>query len=82
MNQLLSAFFEEALENFLILPLEESLTEYSFSLILTEDLRTLDSLQLSAALTVNREDLWFVSADRELNRVAEAQGISTQNPQE
>ncbi len=80
MNRLLSFFFEEALEDFLILPLEESLTEHSFDLILAEDLRTLDSLQLSAALAVRQEELVFVSADEKLNTVAENQGLGTFNP--
>ena len=81
MNQLLSIFFEEAIEDFVIVPVDESFMEYSFDLTLTEDLRTLDSLQLSAALTVNQEDLNFVSADRKLNTVAEEQGLETRNPQ-
>jgi hypothetical protein len=52
MNRLLSTFFEEAIEDFVIVPIEESFMKYSFSLILAEDLRTLNSLQLSAAITV------------------------------
>jgi predicted nucleic acid-binding protein len=80
MNQTLSVFFEEALEDFLIIPLEESLTEHSFDLILTEDLRTLDSLQLSAALTVKQENMRFVSADEKLNAVAENKGLEVFNP--
>ena len=80
MNQTLSVFFEEALEDFLIIPLEESLTEHSFDLILTEDLRTLDSLQLSAALTVKQENMRFVSADKKLNAVAEDKGLEVFNP--
>jgi len=81
MDQLLSTFFEEAIEDFVIVPIEESFMEYSFNLILTEDLRTLDSLQLSAALTVNQENLKFISADKKLNTVAEEQGLKTHNPQ-
>jgi predicted nucleic acid-binding protein len=81
MDQLLSTFFEEAIDEFVIVPIEESFMEYSFNLILTEDLRTLDSLQLSAALTVNQENLEFISADKKLNAVAEEQGLKTHNPQ-
>ena len=80
MNQTLSVFFEEALEDFLIIPLEESLTEHSFDLILAEDLRTLDSLQLSAALMVKQENVRFVSADEKLNSVAEDRGLEVFNP--
>jgi predicted nucleic acid-binding protein len=81
MDQLLSTFFEEAIDEFVIVPIEESFMKYSFDLILTEDLRTLDSLQLSAALTVNQENLKFISADKKLNAVAEEQGLKTHNPQ-
>ena len=63
------------------MPIDESFIEYSFDLILTEDLRTLDSLQLSAALTVKQENLKFVSADEKPNTVAEEQGFETHNPQ-
>jgi predicted nucleic acid-binding protein len=38
-NLLLSEFFEEALDGFAIVPLEEPITEYSFDLILEEDLQ-------------------------------------------
>ena len=50
---LLSAFFHEALADFRIIPMEEALFEYSFDLVLEDDLRTLGSLQLSAALSVH-----------------------------
>jgi predicted nucleic acid-binding protein len=81
MNRLLSTFFEEAIEDFVIVPIEESFMKYSFSLILAEDLRTLDSLQLSAAITVNQENLKFISADKKLNEVAKEQELETHNPQ-
>jgi predicted nucleic acid-binding protein len=41
MNALLGAFFEEALDGFLILPLEESLVQFSFDLVIEDDLRTI-----------------------------------------
>jgi predicted nucleic acid-binding protein len=81
MNRLLSTFFEEAIEDFVIVPIEESFMKYSFSLILAEDLRTLDGLQLSAAITVNQENLKFISADKKLNEVAKEQELETHNPQ-
>jgi predicted nucleic acid-binding protein len=81
MNRLLSTFFEEAIQDFVIVPIEESFMKYSFSLILAEDLRTLDSLQLSAAITVNQENLKFISADKKLNEVAKEQELETHNPQ-
>jgi predicted nucleic acid-binding protein len=84
LNELLASFFEEALSEFLILPTEESLLINSFELVLEDDLRTLDSLQLSAALSVseNVEDLVFVSADKELVDVAESNGLNAVNPDE
>jgi predicted nucleic acid-binding protein len=84
LNELLASFFEEALSEFLILPTEESLLINSFELVLEDDLRALDSLQLSAALSVseNVEDLVFVSADKELVDVAESNGLNAVNPDE
>ena len=84
MNGLLSSFFQEALEEFLILPLEESILQFSFELILEDDLRTLDSLQLSAALSIEPEveDLTFVCADFDLVSIAQKRGLSTVNPAE
>jgi predicted nucleic acid-binding protein len=84
LDELLASFFDEALSDFLILPTEESLLVNSFELVLDNDLRTLDSLQLSAALSVseNVEELVFVSADKELVSVAENKGLQTKNPDE
>jgi predicted nucleic acid-binding protein len=47
--ELLSTFFQEALDDFVMIPVEESFLEFSFDLVVEDDLRTLDSLQLSAA---------------------------------
>lgn len=82
MNTLLAAFFREALADFVIIPLEESVLQFSFDLVLEHDLRTLDSLQLSAALSVNTddEDVRFVSADAELVAAAESNGIEAEIP--
>ena len=84
LDDLLASFFEKALSEFLILPTEESLLGNSFELVLEDDLRTLDSLQLSAALSVseNVEDFAFVGADKELVSVAESKGLETINPDE
>ncbi|WP_254663387.1 type II toxin-antitoxin system VapC family toxin [Haladaptatus sp. W1] len=48
-DSLLAAFFDEALADFQIVPLDEQLFDYAFGLILEDNLRTFDSLQLSAA---------------------------------
>ena len=81
MDGLLSSFFQEALEEFLILPLEESILQFSFELILEDDLRTLDSLQLSAAISIEPEieDFRFVCADSDLVSIAQKRGLSTVN---
>lgn len=81
-DELLSSFFDEALSDFLIVPTEEALFAHSFDLILEDDLRTLDSLQLSAALAVAEEveDFTFVCADRELVSIAETRDLEAINP--
>ncbi|ACV13050.1 conserved hypothetical protein [Halorhabdus utahensis DSM 12940] len=82
MNALLASFFREALDDFVIVPMDESIQQFSFDLILEDDLRTLDSLQLSAALSTSGEDIEvvFVSADRELVSVADNWGLGTVVP--
>jgi len=81
-DALLATFFEEALDDFVILPMEESIQGFAFDLILDDDLRTLDSLQLSAALSLESDDtdVRFVSADADLVAVAAARGLSADNP--
>lgn len=82
MNALLASFFREALDDFVIVPMDESIQQFSFDLILEDDLRTLDSLQLSAALSISGEeiDAVFVSADRDLVGVAEKHSLETVRP--
>lgn len=65
MNTILGEFFREALKDFLIVPLEESALQFSFDLALENDLRTLDSLQLSTAMAISSEEdtVTFVCAD-------------------
>lgn len=81
-NALLAAFFTEALDGFIILPMDESIHQFSFGLILEDDLRTLDSLQLSAALSLQttETDVVFVCADSDLVSVAQTRGLETVTP--
>lgn len=81
-NALLASFFREALDDFVVLPMEESTQQFSFDLVLEDDLRTLDSLQLSAALSLaaGDNDVVFVSADGDLVSTAEQRGLETINP--
>lgn len=82
MNSLLSEFFEEALNDFVIIPMEESVMTFSFDLVLEDDLRTLDSLQLSAALSLQTEDeeISFISADSQLVSIANQHDLNAINP--
>lgn len=82
MVELVGAFFTEAMEVFVVLPLDDSLARYSFELVLEDDLRTLDSLQLSAGLVASEEiaDLTFVTADRELAAIAADHGLDIEVP--
>lgn len=81
MNQLLGKFFDEALTDFVILPRDEALMQHSIDLVLENDLRTLDSVRLSTALSLPEEnDVVLISADRELVSTAEQRGITTINP--
>ena len=82
MNGLLSEFFEEALEDFVIVPVEESIVSFSFDLVLEDDLRTLDSLQLAAALSLDTDSrgVRFITADGQLKAVAERRNLPASNP--
>ncbi|MDP2663089.1 MAG: type II toxin-antitoxin system VapC family toxin [Dehalococcoidia bacterium] len=60
------------LERFVVLSLDDSLISGAIGLVTERGLRTLDSLQLAAALQAWQfaEELVFVSADRRLNEIA------------
>jgi len=78
---LLTTFFRESLTDFTIITLNETRFERALDLVLTDDLRTLDSLQLAAALDVAGDlAASFVCADRHLLTVAEAHGLETIDP--
>lgn len=82
MGQLVSSFFSEAESDFLVVRVQESLFEFSFDLVLEEDLRTLDSLQLSAALSMPSpiDGVTIVSADGELASAAKSCGVDVIKP--
>lgn len=79
---LFDSFFEEAMERLTVIPVDEGTFETAFDLVLGDDLRTLDSLQLAAALSLptDNPDITFVCADTTLVDVAEQHGLSTNNP--
>jgi len=79
---LLVAFFEEATETYTVIPVAETAFENAFDLVLEDDLRTLDALQLGTALELRPPDLdvTFVCADEKLVSVAEEHNLPTLNP--
>lgn len=83
-NDLLVVFFEEATESCTILPIEGEAFERAFDLVVEDDLRTLDALQLGTALelSVPAHGITFVSADRNLVETATDRGLSTIDPSE
>jgi predicted nucleic acid-binding protein len=81
-EELVAVFFEEALADFSVLPTRETLFDRSLDLVLDDDLRTLDSLQLSAALALRSavDDVSFVCADEELVAITEQRGFEAIDP--
>lgn len=81
-DALLASFFTEALEDFLLVPLDDVPLGDSLGLVLEDDLRTLDSTQLAAALSLAEEfpSLRFVCADRDLTDVGNESGLDTVVP--
>lgn len=81
-DDLLVAFFQEVTETFTLLPIDDTGFVRAFELVLEDDLRTLDSLQLGTALEWAGPDieLTFVCADGDLVDVAENRGLPTVNP--
>lgn len=81
-QSILTDFFQEALDDFIIIPLEESFMEFSFDLVLDNDLRTLDSIQLSAALSIEtNQEKTFISSDKDLIQAAVEKDMETINPE-
>jgi len=60
---------------FAVIEVDERLADQAASLTLERDLRTLDALQLAAALILPREELVFATWDRRLHLAAEAEGF-------
>lgn len=81
-DSLLVAFFEESTDEYTIIPVTETVFEIAFDLVLEDDLRTLDALQLGAAIELTTPDLdvTFVCADEKLVDVAEGRDLDTINP--
>ena len=69
-----------------VTPVENELVIEATSIVREYSLRTLDALHFTSAVIVSRElgnqDLYMVSADREVIEASESYGISTLNPQD
>lgn len=83
----LDAFTEDRLTLYHLVELRSDNLDLARDLVLRQPLRTLDALQLAAALVVNRlfanlnlPSLIFLSADDHLLRIAQAEGLPTDNP--
>lgn len=74
--------YRETTGTFTLVPIDDAGFVRAFDLVLTDDLRTLDSLQPGTALELAGPDveLTFVCADGDLVAVAENRGIATLNP--
>lgn len=81
-DDLLVEFFREATGTFMLAPIDDDGFVRAFDLVLKDDLRTLDSLQLGTALELAGPDveLTFVCADGDLVDVARNRGLATLNP--
>ena len=69
---------------FVVLAMSSSLLEYAMQLAETHALRAYDAVQLATVLTITKYVtsliVTFVCADEALNRVAQAEGLAIENP--
>jgi predicted nucleic acid-binding protein len=81
------AFWGDCFREYSILDVSQPLMELACALLERHRLRAYDATHLATALTVQRfldaQDytaLTFVSADEQLNRAAESEGLAVENP--
>lgn len=81
-DDLLTAFFRGATGPFTVIPVDDAAYELAFDLVLEDDLRTLDALQLGTALDLERSitDMTFVCADWNPIDVASGRNLPTIDP--
>lgn len=86
LTDLLAQFYQEVLARFILISLDDSLLPRSAELILSRGLRTLDSLQLAAILSIAElledDTVIFICADRQLAQAAESEGLTVLNLQQ
>ena len=75
-------FFNDMEKRYVPIPFDDSNVVKAISLIEKHDLRTLDALHLSAALTIKDTEPIFVSSDRKLLKAAQEEGFTTLNPED
>lgn len=84
-KDILIEFYREVLEKFTVISLDDSLLSRSIELILNRNLRTLDSLQLSVALSVfdllYEMKFIFVCSDKKLLNAAKQEGLEILDPE-
>lgn len=81
-DDLLVEFYREAAGTFTLVPIDDDGFVRAFDLVLTDDLRTLDAIQLGTALELAGQDveLTFVCADGDLVDVAENRELAVLDP--
>ena len=80
----LKAQIEEDLRKLRALPVDADLIQVSLRLLDSHFLKTLDALYLAGALSLQdavNEQVLFVSADRQLLRAAQTEGLRVLNPE-
>jgi predicted nucleic acid-binding protein len=82
MQHALAQFARDVLQELIVLGFQSGFIQQARDLIVQHrNLRTLDSLQLSAVLHVRSLDPTFVCADNQLAEVARAVGLTVINPE-
>lgn len=81
LNIVLSKFYADVLEKYIVINLDSEHFKKSLDFILSENLRTLDSLQLAVATVLKNLEVTFVCSDKMLCNVAQ-KFFSILNPEE
>jgi len=76
----LERFDADVLNSLAVVEINRELIDQARSLVLSNNLRALDALQLASALGTKSESLVFISADERLVQAAQANGLSVLNP--
>ncbi len=80
MDSALARFDNDIAGDIIPIPFDQNSTRVARDLVLQHSLRSLDALQLEAALSIRDMSPIFVSADERLVQAAQANGLSVLNP--